>query len=334
MDQDIVIVDTNYRLGPFGLFSGAIAQSGSSYNVWSVSPPGVARARAKRLASLMSCPLKDTKQVVACLSRKDPTDIIKQLRYFLQWQVDPMITFQPSLEPAGPEAFLTGPIKKWKHAPVPLLLGLNSAEGFVRTRYFLKMKMDFKWLSDYFDNVAALSIDYVHSAINPIEVTKKIKKFYFSDGVITESNWENVTNLYSDAWFTAGVLEAADKHPGDVYFYYFDYLGVPTSGPSDPSLAFGAAHTDEVFYIWKRGFLSYNLTEEQEEFSKKMVKVWTDFAKYGKAISPTNQLDWEKWSRERHNFMYISNQGFFLKEKLLEDRNEFWKSLNYKDKYE
>lgn len=194
--------------------------------------------------------------------------------------------------------------------------------------------MDFKWYSDNFENVAPLSVDYLHSATDPVELTKKIKNFYFGEGAITETNWENVTNLYSDAWLNAGVLEAVDNHPGDVYFYYFDYMGGPTFGPSNHSLAFGAAHCDEIFYIWNCGYRSYNLTKEQEEFSKKMVKIWTDFTKYGKAIPPKNKLDWEKWTGERHNYMYIGNSGFTMKEKLLEERIKFWKSLKYKDKYE
>lgn len=31
--------------------------------------------------------------------------------------------------------------------------------------------------------------------------------------------------MYSDATFTVGILDGANKHTGDVYFYYFDYLG-------------------------------------------------------------------------------------------------------------
>lgn len=31
--------------------------------------------------------------------------------------------------------------------------------------------------------------------------------------------------MYGDGMFSMGVLEGANKHTGDVYFYYFDYLG-------------------------------------------------------------------------------------------------------------
>ena len=48
--------------------------------------------------------------------------------------------------------------------------------------------------------------------------------------------------MYTDSWFTGDVFDAANKHTGDVYFYYFDYRGEYSYFPAEDNtteLAFG-----------------------------------------------------------------------------------------------
>ena len=49
-----------------------------------------------------------------------------------EWMID-MDVMWPCLEQEGPDAFLVGPISKWKHQSVPLMLGTTSGEGLLRT---------------------------------------------------------------------------------------------------------------------------------------------------------------------------------------------------------
>ena len=43
----------------------------------------------------------------------------------------------------------------------------------------------------------------------------------------------------------------------------------------------GAGHTDEILYIWYNQDFASDLTGKDLKLSKKLVKIWTDFAKYG-----------------------------------------------------
>lgn len=316
-----------------GFFQGAVVESGSIYSMVNLLPPGVAKRRAKKLANLLSCPHEDTKKIVLCLQQKNAKDLVGHLKYFREWQVDPLLLFQPVLEQKAPGAFITGPIRSWEPSPIPMMIGTTSAEGLQRTKYFIDYEMDFKWYNDNFEKVAPLSLRYLDSTSNPEMVTKAIKQFYFNNREITKADWINLTNAYTDAYFTAGIFDAANKHTGDTYFYYFDYVGEFTKGPNDRNLTFGAAHVDEIIYLW------YNkkyapLKDKDLQLSMKLVKIWTDFVKYGKGTSPEKNEIWNKWTREAHNYLHISKNGFKAKKGLHEDRYKFWSSINYRDKFE
>ncbi|XP_014276171.1 juvenile hormone esterase [Halyomorpha halys] len=196
--------------------------------------------------------------------------------------------------------------------------------------------MDFKWYDDNFERLAPVSLMYFATASNPNEVTRKIREFYYGNKPISLNDWVNVTNTYTDSWLTHAIFEGADKHTGDVYFYYFDYRGEYSFFPAEGNTtqyAIGAAHTDEILYIWYNKNFASDLKGKDVELSKKLVKIWTDFAKHGKAIPPPNSGKWDKWVTKKHNYMHITNSGFKPQIGLHEDRYRFWSELNFRDKY-
>nr|UYG55598.1 esterase 1 [Arma chinensis] len=316
-----------------GLFHRAIAESGTSYNGWAVAPPGLAKANCQRLAKLMNCPGETTTAAVSCLKTKNATEIANALTEFLVWQIDSTIIW-PVFEPEGPGAFLTGPVSKWKHNPVPLMLGTTSGEGLLRTGYFAYYNTEMKWLNDNFARLAPLSLFYGNSSSNPSEVTKKVREFYFNDGQITSGldSWYNLTQVYTDSWFVIGIIDGANYHSGDVYFYYFDYIGEYTYGPEyNRTLYFGAPHTEEINFIWENPNVNWTLRGDDLKFSRRLVKIWTDFAKFGTPTPRGSEISWSKWNPKRHNYLEMSKSGFNEKEGFAKDRYKFWKSINYRD---
>ncbi|CAH1398676.1 unnamed protein product [Nezara viridula] len=156
-----------------GLFHRGIAESGSSYNMRCIMPPGMAKERAQKLAELVSCRKNNSKEATDCLLKKDAKELVGHMEDF---------------------------------------------------------------------------------------------------------------RAYTDSWYTSGIFDAANKHTGDVYFYYFDYRGEFSffpSGGNKTQYAIGASHTDEIIYLWHNKNFASNLKGEDLELSKKLVKIWTDFAKFG-----------------------------------------------------
>lgn len=66
-----------------GLFSGGIAESGSSYTTQAVSPPGLARQRAEEVAKLFGCKGSTSTEMVNCLRGKDALELAAVLPKFM-----------------------------------------------------------------------------------------------------------------------------------------------------------------------------------------------------------------------------------------------------------
>lgn len=318
-----------------GLFHAGIAESGTCYNPWAFNSPGSARNASMLLLSLLNCTYTNTKEAVACLTSKDATEIVSKTENMRWWQIERKVDFGPVQEPpSSPGAFLVGPVKNWNQAPVPLIIGTTSAEGLIRTVYFESYNMSYQWFTENFNQFAPKSLKITKMSSKPLEVTSALRQYYLPRKEITEKDWVNLTTLYSDSWFTIGILDGANKHSGDVYFYYFDYLGEKSSaGNSDSrngSIHFGANHIEEMTYLWYNKEIG-DLAGEDLKLSKKLVKLWTDFAKYGTPTPEGSSLKWNKWTPKTRCNLVISKQGLIMKEGLADDRYRFWKTLPYND---
>lgn len=73
-----------------GFIHRAISQSGNGHCLWTLTRPGLAKKKATKVAELLGCPSKDSKQLVDCLRKKKATDIIATDRAF---QVSSIILF-------------------------------------------------------------------------------------------------------------------------------------------------------------------------------------------------------------------------------------------------
>nr|XP_024219764.1 esterase FE4 [Halyomorpha halys] len=306
-----------------GLFHRAISESGTTYNPWALVPPELAISHAKRLAEMMSCPTNSTKEAVECLRNQNGEKLVSQLTNFRVWEVNPLLAIQPVMEPPSPEAFLSGPESSWVHSRVPLLIGMTSGEGLLMTSFFIQYNMDFSWFNDNFKSVAPISMLYNASTTDPDKVTEKVRQFYFGDRPISMNEWVNLTNAYTDSLFGVGAMEGADKHRGNVYFYYFAYMGNFTTWTTNTTLAFATPHAGEVVYLWWAGYLK----GQDLALSYDLIKIWTHFADTGVATVPNQKATWKKWKPKRHDYMHITNSGFKAEVGLLDDRYKFWMNL-------
>lgn len=314
-----------------GLFHRAIAESGTSYDLGSLMVPGYVREQSRKLAGFLNCVRESTEQIVACLREVDGTLLVSQLTKYRVWQVDPLSTFRAVLEPPGPRAFLTGKISNWDHAPVPLLTGVTSAEGLLRALYFITFDMDFSWYSNNFDKIAASTLGYHNTSSRPDEVTKKLREFYLPASDISFADWFKIVQMYSDSMFIIGGIMGADNHKDDVYFYYFDYLGEYTlAGKHNKSVVVGAYHMDEMIYLWYSPPY-HNLKGADLDLSKKLIKMWTNFATFGNPTPEGSDVVWNTWSPDKHNYLHISEKGLVMEDDFVKDRYEFWSNLKYRD---
>ncbi|KAJ9592672.1 hypothetical protein L9F63_015644, partial [Diploptera punctata] len=217
-----------------GLFHKVISESGTALGLWAIAPNGSSKHQAMKVASLLDCPTEPSRALVSCLKRRDASDIIKTDTAFMQWNIDPTLTFKPVLERSvskDDEIFLSAhPLKLIVNASaVPWMTGITSADGaFVASRVFGKNLIDD--MNEKFEFVGPLIMHYDEiSKSNQQIVTKKLSDFYLNGGSMNRGTVSQVVNMFTDSWFLSGASEAVKLHvdsdAAPVYYYYFDYRG-------------------------------------------------------------------------------------------------------------
>lgn len=126
-----------------GLFSKAIAQSGTYFASWAApAHDKVASKRAAKLAESFKCYTpNDWSKTIDCLRTVSAENITASFYDFFEWDTDPMIPFPPVVEPDLPGAFLTKhPRGKLDEdaAKIPFMTGLTFDEGAMKSARKLK----------------------------------------------------------------------------------------------------------------------------------------------------------------------------------------------------
>jgi acetylcholinesterase len=119
-------------------------------------------------------------------------------------------------------------------------------------------------------------------------VADKIRDFYLSGRAINENTFEEMIALLTDEMFVRGITNTAKMHgkfaKDSTFFYRFAYDGslglykrlLNVNRP-------GICHGDELGYLFYFGIFNVNLDPTSSEINtkKRMVKMWTNFVKYG-----------------------------------------------------
>ncbi|PSN44740.1 hypothetical protein C0J52_10745, partial [Blattella germanica] len=206
--------------------------------------------------------------------------------------------FAPMLETGaaeGEEVFLPGRpfdlIKNGKFHQVPFMMGITSHEGMLVMKGMLNMKKE-----------------------NPKsqEVADKIKNFYFGNKPICKETIEHLINK---------TIDLQMKHCSlPVYFYQFSFdekLGMIEKylGGSMPG-----------FYVKED---KLNSDTEYMKTVRRMVRLWTNFAKTGNP-TPTNDpllnVTWDPVTESDFNYLDIDKE-LVMKKDLAKERIAFWEEL-------
>jgi carboxylesterase type B len=94
------------------------------------------------------------------------------------------------------------------------------------------------------------------------------------------------------------------------------------------TLDLGAAHGDDVAYLFKNIFNKPLLRDTLEYTSvKRIVKLWTNFAYYGNPTPDNNStLIWEKVNKKQVGFLDIGNELTFFND-LQQTSLQFWDKI-------
>ncbi|KAG7297938.1 hypothetical protein JYU34_018693 [Plutella xylostella] len=285
-----------------GLFHGAIAESGVAISPWALA--AAPRDRAFALGRELGIDTNSTAELLGYL-RATPSELLVKAGARLAGASGPAadlhstvaLPFVPVVEPPGPDAFLTtAPRDALPGADVPFMTGYNAKEGIILFRRLQRYPKLLSELDREFRRVVPPELLAGADETLASNVTDLVRSFYFQDRPVDTRNLDSLIDLFTDVMFLRPVLETL-RRPGarrsPTYFYRFAFDGAlglfkRMLGITHP----GACHGDEMGYLFYFSRLNYRLDDGSPELavSRRMVQMWTNFAKTG---NPTPPVDYE-----------------------------------------
>ncbi|CAH1406886.1 unnamed protein product [Nezara viridula] len=314
-----------------GLFHKAIVSSGSGYSPWALAKNGKARSIALKTAHLVGCLRNTTREMVGCLRSIDAQYLVDQRRALITNYVDPVCLYIPVIDHNANRPFLPDYPSKLQPANVPVLFGINSADGLVKTGFYTKYG-PFDWTSidyhftHYFKEILLLNPDIIGIE----EEIAEIRQFYFGFDVLGEQSYFNLTNLFTDGWFFIPMIQTFKNHPNSVYLYNLDYVGDNSFADvyASTRVVNGACHNDDTIYLFNSTtnprFSPFS--PKDEHFSKTLVKAWADFARFGDPVRSQGITlgDWNNGG----DYLEMGPMGFLVKKSLHQEVIRFWFRFN------
>ncbi|XP_075981625.1 uncharacterized protein LOC142980177 [Anticarsia gemmatalis] len=331
------------------LFRAAILQSGTSWT--SAYLQEDVKERAFKLGEMMNITtssgttlLKELTKISAenLLSRdlhSSPDD------YFKTTQKS-VIAFAPVVE-KQPDGLITEyPEDSNEKINIPIMLGSNSRDGLETTLHYLIEPRYIAFLKKDFPVLLPRRLKFQFDPREQVfdDITEEIKEFYFPRGEINLKSLPYLITMMGDALtnyavdYTAKVY--AERSTKPVYYYHFDYYSDLSENKKNimkystiEDGTGGAATGDEMCYLFKcpdleDDYLRFEEAKTEESvMQKKMVKLWTNFAKYGNPTPDDDAvlegLRWPSYTIENQQYLHI-DKHMRIKTDLYKNRFEFW----------
>ncbi|XP_017776975.1 PREDICTED: venom carboxylesterase-6-like [Nicrophorus vespilloides] len=324
------------------LFHKAIIQSGTALNPWSQTENS--REKALKMGAILGCPTHDTYEMLKCMKLRPGKQIVAAVKQFQPWLYNPFTPFgvvvdKWSENPIVPQhPYKT--LKEKNVMSVPTIFSNVQSEGLYPSAEF--------YGDNHFDEIDArwneiiphlLEYNYTLNPTEKLDVSSKIKQFYFGNEKPSRDNFNKFIEMISDRIFLVDIEKSVRLHAAaneeSTYYYYYGYQALHSK--VEPRLKtrniFGPAHGDDTILI-----LSTNIdttsNKEDKEMSTILQDMWVEFC----ATKKPKVLDvnWESVSKDVSKpikFLRInSKDDIHMEQKeYLGNRINFWNTLPFKE---
>ncbi|KAL4715845.1 hypothetical protein ACJJTC_014577 [Scirpophaga incertulas] len=317
-----------------GLFHKCIAQSGSSLLPWAHSRK--IKALAHKLVQGKA--INDDEQLLKHLkgmSAKELVLVSTQAIISNFWRGGIHFGFVPTVETSGQwETFLDeNPydlLSQGKLMKVPYIAGVCSREGLLTLPHAAERLANLCKDKNF--------IDFLHFDVDNTEKTElqnKLKQIYLESDQTYGGSDAFAIDFFSDVDFFGGgfvSMTLIAKATSPVYFYEFAYDGGLNYLKKKYNInKEGACHGDDGGYLIKSNVLGGPISETDKIVRKRLVEMWTNFARCGDPTPIVNDLITTKWEPIAETgivFMYIDDKLTMKEEKdLYPTRAKLYKEL-------
>ncbi|XP_068084705.1 juvenile hormone esterase isoform X2 [Anabrus simplex] len=345
VDEGVVVVNVNYRLGVLGLFHRVIAQSGAATfrRVIDTECP----EKAFRLGKALGFTGKLPTDLVEFLRSVDDKTLVKAANEHALTQEDRnrlvVFPFSPTLETEveGVERFLPGKpaelLEKGMYHDVPFMTGITDREGILSFKFAnFKKSETVSRIDKDLGKIILPHLRLPKSYSKTDEIVSKVKHFYFKDRPLSEDLLPEFTDMYTDIMYTElvnyTVKKMADLSKLPIYLYMFSCDGKLNFFKKSTGVTFpGACHADDLGYLFHSRSVDPDMAPDCPEAltRARVVKMWTNFAKTG---NPTPVMDsllpvtWERYAAANPCYLEI-NEDLNLRKNIFRDRIQFWEDV-------
>ncbi|XP_069502623.1 acetylcholinesterase [Ambystoma mexicanum] len=307
------------------LFTRAIMQSGTPNTPWGTLTPTESRRRTTLLAKLVGCNSNNDTDLVNCLRTKHPQELIDE-----EWSVLPQpsvfrFAFVPLLDgdffPDSPEAMLN--LGNFKETEV--LVGVNQNEG----AYFLVygapgFSKDNDSLITREDFLGGIKMSVPHAN----DIATEAVVLQYTDWMDENNGLKNrkaMDDIVGDHNVICPVVQMASKyaeHGNKVYTYLFDHRASNLMWPK----WMGVIHGYEIEFVFGLPLdRTLNYTKDEEKLSRKMMRYWSNFARYGDPNgAPEQEKRWPLYTLSDQSYIALNTEPFQIHNGLRVQMCTFW----------
>ncbi|XP_047352496.1 venom carboxylesterase-6-like isoform X4 [Vespa velutina] len=272
IEEDIVFVTVNYRLGALGLFRSSIAMSGVILAYYAFSIPEDATQTAYEFAKKLGSTAMNVDELLEFYYKVDVENLTRTISNTTKLN----IPLKPTLENPnyGPDWFLTEcSLKKYRsgnynHGPHMLGSSKDEALFFVDTMEDTLDCVKFSW-------TYALQLGITKIDMPNIE-----------DG-ITNATLRQIIKTATEVLFISPIdykEKLMAKFDDPIYYYRYDFIYNKSLHKILIGIDIeGAAHGDDLEMLFYSDTYQVNPNEKNRMtlLQKRMTRLWTNFIKYG-----------------------------------------------------
>ncbi|CAK1546509.1 unnamed protein product [Leptosia nina] len=310
-------VVTSYLMSPMtrGLFSKVIAQSMNVFTDLFVTLHDPVE-KASRIASIMRKNLTKPNDLFDFFSKASADDMIRA-HTKIEYGRD-MTDIHPFLIPVvekqfdGVEPYLVEyplqSVRNNRFDKVPVLMTMETHEGGIYVRKDATGKAILnKELRKFIPYFTGIDKDSERA----FEIEKKLKKYYFGDKEIDQSQLEQYLNMFSDVYFMRDIIYGAEllADHSDVYFLRFAYVGNMNTRVMKNLGIKGTSHGDILQYLFYKDIKAKLCKEKDMEVIDTVTQMWSSFAKSGQPSWKNQNVKWLPYRKNSRYCLNIDEDG-------------------------
>nr|CAH7760407.1 unnamed protein product [Callosobruchus chinensis] len=307
MDEEVVVVTTNYRLGILAIYTGAFLASGSSMSTWTYQQKPKQRAFKVARKLDKNFDSTDSASILALLQNVTSESLLRtcsEEEAYVNW-ISVLPNDKHGYNPP------TDAIENGNFVQVPVLLGFNSEESLCPI-HLGNSTGDFWGLAQKVDDdpsqiMGAMDVGHQNATQIGIGLRKLYTNGLFADDIPALVRYVSDYNFITAT--TKHAKSASQFIP--TYLYEFSFKSSTAKNSTVPGIN-GTCHGEDLRFYWKNFLVK--IPEKEQIIARRFVRIISNFVKHKNPMPHRDPLlENATWPMVRPNEIKYMNFGEHFK---------------------